>query len=138
MADSALAQILLTTAVLVVGMARRLNLLSVLGYLFVGMLLGPHVLNPAVDDEAIYLLGEYGAVFLAFTPRLEFSLPRMVAMKWEVLGRGGSQVLLGMLAFAAVAWLTGIDITISLVLGCALALSSTAFAIRQLVALGSP
>jgi CPA2 family monovalent cation:H+ antiporter-2 len=134
MTDSALAQILvlLTAAVIVVGMARRLKLPPILGYLFVGTLLGPHVLNLAVDAEAIHLLGEYGVVFLVFTLGLEFSLPRMVAMKWEVLGLGGAQVLLCMLAFGLVAWLTGLDVTIALVLGGALAMSSTAIVIRQL------
>jgi CPA2 family monovalent cation:H+ antiporter-2 len=134
MTDSALAQILLllTAAVIVVGLARRMKLPPILGYLFVGTLLGPHVLNLAVDTDAIHLLGEYGVVFLVFTLGLEFSLPRMVSMKWEVLGLGGSQVALSMIAFGSVAWLTGLDITVSLILGGALAMSSTAIVVRQL------
>lgn len=135
MTDSALAQILvlLTAGVLVVSTVRYFKLPPILGFLAVGMVLGPHALNLAVDARAIHVLGEYGVVFLVFTLGLEFSLPRMVSMKWEVLGLGGSQVLASMLWFGAIAWLTGLEITVSLVLGGALAMSSTAIIVRQLV-----
>jgi CPA2 family monovalent cation:H+ antiporter-2 len=135
MTDSALAQILvlLTASVLVVAAARRLKLPPILGFLTVGMALGPYALDLAVDAQAIRVLGEYGVVFLVFTLGLEFSLPRMVAMKWEVLGLGGSQVLLTMLLLGAVGRLLGLDATVALVLGGALAMSSTALVVRQLV-----
>ncbi len=135
MTDSALAQILvlLTAGVLVVAAARRLKLPPILGFLAVGMVLGPHALDLAADAPAIHVLGEFGVVFLVFTLGLEFSLPRMISMKWEVLGLGGSQVLVSMIWFGFVAWLTGLEITVSLALGGALAMSSTAITVRQLV-----
>ena len=135
MTDSALAQILvlLAASVLVVATARRLKLPPILGFLILGMALGPHALDLAVDAEAIRVLGAYGVVFLVFTLGLEFSLPRMVAMKWEVLGLGGSQVMLTMLLFGAVGWFMGLDATVALVLGGALAMSSTAIVVRQLI-----
>lgn len=134
MSDSPLAQILvlLTAVVVVVSAVRRLKLPPILGYLAVGMLLGPHVLDLPIDAHALRLLGEYGVVFLLFTLGLEFSLPRMLAMKWEVLGLGGAQVVLTLLAFGAVAWLMGLGVIASIVLGGALAMSSTAIILRQL------
>jgi hypothetical protein len=71
---------------------RKLALPAILGYLAVGMLLGPHALALAVDNETTRLLADFGVVFLVFTLGLEFSLPRLVAMRWEVLGVGGAQV----------------------------------------------
>jgi CPA2 family monovalent cation:H+ antiporter-2 len=135
MTDSALAQILilLTAGVVVIAAVRRLKLPPILGFLAVGMILGPHALDLAVDTEAIHVLGEYGVVFLVFTLGLEFSFPRMVAMKWEVLGLGAGQVVLSMLWFGGIAWLTRLDIADSLVIGGALAMSSTAIIVRQLI-----
>src|ERR1700722_786550 len=85
--------ILLAASVCVVAGARRLALPSIVGYLAVGMLLGPHALALAVDNDTTRLLADFGVVFLVFTLGLEFSLPRLVAMRWEVLGVGGAQVL---------------------------------------------
>src|SRR5208282_6540399 len=85
--------ILLAASVLVVAGVRKLALPAILGYLVVGMLLGPHALRWAVDNETIQLLADFGVVFLVFTLGLEFSLPRLVAMRWEVLGVGGAQML---------------------------------------------
>src|SRR5258705_7883937 len=135
MTDSALAQILvlLTAGVLVVATVQRLKLPPIIGFLAVGMVLGPHALNFAVDARAIHVLGEYGVVFLVFTLGLEFSLPRMVSLKWEVLGLGGAQVIACMVWFGLIAWVTGLDIAVSLALGGALAMSSTAITVRQLI-----
>ena len=77
--------ILLTASVCVVAAVRKLALPAILGYLAVGMLLGPHALALAADNETTQLLADFGVVFLVFTLGLEFSLPRLVAMRWEVL-----------------------------------------------------
>src|SRR5271163_2355014 len=84
--------ILLAASVCVVAGVRKLALPSILGYLAVGMLLGPRALALAVDNDTTQLLAYFGVVFLVFTLGLEFSLPRLVAMRWEVLGVGGAQV----------------------------------------------
>src|SRR5258708_10457857 len=86
--------ILLAASVCVVAGVRKLKLPAILGYLVVGMLLGPHAMALAVDNETTQLLADFGGVFLVFTLGLEFSLPRLVAMRWEVLGVGGAQVLI--------------------------------------------
>ena len=125
--------ILLTASVCVVAAVRKLALPAILGYLAVGMLLGPHALALAADNETTQLLADFGVVFLVFTLGLEFSLPRLVAMRWEVLGVGGAQVLIttGIIAAGAV-MLFDVAPAAAVVVGGALAMSSTAIIIAQL------
>ncbi|HEY3656866.1 MAG TPA: cation:proton antiporter [Steroidobacteraceae bacterium] len=125
--------ILLAASVVVVAGVRKLALPAILGYLVVGMLLGPHALALAVDNETTQLLADFGVVFLVFTLGLGFSLPRLVAMRWEVLGVGGAQVLAttGILATGAI-MLFGIAPAVAVVIGGAVAMSSTAIIISQL------
>ena len=104
----------------------------VLGYLVVGMTMGPHALGLVSDTSAVHVLAEIGVVFLVFTLGLEFSLARMFAMKSEVLGVGGLQMLLTTAAIGGTAWAFGVNPAIAIVLGGALAMSSTAIVIRQL------
>jgi len=91
-----LAQILLllASAVGVVALARRVGLPAILGYLFVGITMGPYALGLVDETEGTRLLAELGVVFLLFTLGLEFSWPRMVAMRREVFGVGSVQMLL--------------------------------------------
>lgn len=125
--------ILLAASVGVVAGVRKLRLPAILGYLLVGMCLGPHALALAVRNDTTQLLADFGVVFLVFTLGLEFSLPRLVAMRWEVLGVGGLQVLLttALVALAAGA-LLGVAPPVAVVLGGAIAMSSTAIIITQL------
>jgi CPA2 family monovalent cation:H+ antiporter-2 len=125
--------ILLTASVCVVAAVRKLALPAILGYLAVGMLLGPHALALAADNETTQLLADFGVVFLVFTLGLEFSLPRLVAMRWEVLGVGGAQVLIttGIIAAGAV-MLFDAGPAVAVVIGGAVAMSSTAIIIAQL------
>src|SRR5579862_4080919 len=125
--------ILLTASVCVVAAVRKLKLPAILGYLAVGMLLGPHALGWVTDSETTRLLADFGVVFLVFTLGLEFSLPRLVAMRWEVLGVGGAQVLIttGIIAAGAVMFFDIVP-AVAVVIGGALAMSSTAIIIAQL------
>jgi CPA2 family monovalent cation:H+ antiporter-2 len=125
--------ILLTASVCVVAGVRKLALPAILGYLAVGMLLGPHAFALAVDNDTTRLLADFGVVFLVFTLGLEFSLPRLIAMRWEVLGVGGAQVLLTTAIVAAGAVMVfGIAPAVAVVVGGAVAMSSTAIIISQL------
>jgi monovalent cation:H+ antiporter-2, CPA2 family len=125
--------VLLTASVCVVAGVRKLALPAILGYLAVGMLLGPHALGLATDNATTRLLADFGVVFLVFTLGLEFSLPRLVAMRWEVFGVGGAQVLLTTALVAAVAILLfGVVPAVAVVVGGAVAMSSTAIIISQL------
>src|ERR1700720_2269152 len=125
--------ILLTASVCVVAGVRKLKLPAILGYLAVGMFLGPHAFALAVDNETTQLLADFGVVFLVFTLGLEFSLPRLVAMRWEVIGVGGMQVLVTTGIVAAVA-VMAFDVipAVAVAIGGAIAMSSTAIIISQL------
>src|SRR3984885_5100458 len=125
--------ILLAASVCVVAAVRKLALPAILGYLAVGMLLGPHALALAVDNETTQLLADFGVVFLVFTLGLEFSLPRLVAMRWGVLGVGGAQVLIttGIVASGAVLFFD-VAPAVAVLIGGAVAMSSTAIIIAQL------
>lgn len=125
--------ILLAASVCVVAAVRKLALPAILGYLAVGMLLGPHALALAADNETTQLLADFGVVFLVFTLGLEFSLPRLVAMRWEVLGVGGAQVLITVALVAAGAVMFfNVAPAVAVVIGGAVAMSSTAIIIAQL------
>jgi len=124
--------ILLAGSVAVLTVVRRVALPPILGYLVVGMILGPHALGLASDADAVQLLAEIGVVFLVFTLGLEFSLARMVAMKLEVLGVGGLQMVVTTAAFGGAAWAFGVEPAVAVVLGGALAMSSTAIVVRQI------
>ena len=125
--------ILLAASVFVVAGVRKLALPAILGYLAVGMLLGPHALALVVDNDTTRLLADIGVAFLVFTLGLEFSLPRLLAMRGEVLGVGGAQVLVTTAIVAlAVAWLPGVAPASAVVVGGAVAMSSTAIIIAQL------
>src|ERR1700685_3685572 len=125
--------ILLTASVCVVAAVRKLALPAILGYLTVGMILGPHALALATDNDTTRLLADFGVVFLVFTLGLEFSLPRLVAMRWEVLGVGGAQVLTTTAIVATVAILLfHVAPAVAVVVGGAVSMSSTAIIISQL------
>jgi CPA2 family monovalent cation:H+ antiporter-2 len=111
---------------------RRAHLPPLLGYLIVGALAGPNTLGWIPGGELIGFMAEVGVVFLLFTIGLEVSVPHLLALRREVLGLGSAQVALSTVVFGLVAWLAGIPWQGALVLGGALALSSTALVVRQL------
>lgn len=122
---------LLASSVLVVLLFRRLRLPPILGYLAVGMLLGPYALNFASGGVAP-IMADLGVVFLVFTLGLEFSLPRMIAMRREAFLIGGLQVMATTTAFAGILWTLQVPPLTAVMIGGALAMSSTAIVIRQL------
>jgi CPA2 family monovalent cation:H+ antiporter-2 len=125
--------VLLATAVLVVVLCRILHLPAMLGYLVVGILIGPHALAWIPDAAGTRHLAEFGVVFLMFSIGLEFSLTRLKAMKRTVFGLGGAQVAATMLLVMAVAAVFGLDWRAGLALGGILAMSSTAIVSKMLV-----
>jgi CPA2 family monovalent cation:H+ antiporter-2 len=120
--------VLLAATLLVVASLRRLRLPPVLGFLVVGAALGPHALGWVEDNETTKTLAEFGVVFLLFTLGLEFSLPRMIAMRNEVFALGSAQVALTAAAFGGAAWWFGSPPEVAIVLGGAVAMSFLALA----------
>ncbi len=129
----AMVLILLALSVGAVALLRRVHLPPVLGYLLVGILAGPHALGWIPASDTLHLLAEIGVVFLLFMIGLEFSLAQFWSLRRAVVGLGGSQVVLTTALAALVAWWAGVPVEGALVLGGALALSSTAIVARQLV-----
>lgn len=118
--------LLLTAAVAVVTLFRSVNLPPVLGYLAVGAAVGPHALNLMQESEGARHLAEFGVVFLMFSIGLEFSLPRLFAMKRIVFGLGAAQVVATVGLIAALAKYAGLGWLAGIALGSIVAMSSTA------------
>ena len=130
----------LLAAVLGVVACRSLKLPPMLGYLVVGVVIGPHALALARDSEGVRYLGEFGVVFLMFVIGLEFNLPKLRSMRRHVFGLGLLQVALSMalitfgsLLFSRMApavwkmpWQT------ALALSAVLVMSSTAIVVKLL------
>ena len=117
---------LLGASVVSVILFRRLNLPPILGYLLVGVLIGPHAFNLLADVADVQHLAEFGIVFLMFSIGLEFSLPKLFAMKRIVFGLGAVQVVATLLAVTGIAMLAGLSWQAGVSIGGALAMSSTA------------
>src|SRR6188508_600780 len=124
--------VLLAASVFVVTLARRMGLPAILGYVTVGLILGPHAIGAFPESDTTHLLAELGVVFLLFTLGLEFSWPRMVALRREVFGLGSMQVFGTAAVVALIARLFGIDWPQCIVLGGVVAMSSTVLIVQQL------
>ncbi len=132
----------LVAAVLGVVVCRSLKLPPMLGYLAVGVLIGPNALALAQDSAGVQYLAEFGVVFLMFVIGLEFNLPKLRSMRQLVFGLGLSQVMLTIagtllghaLLVAAYAGVFGQAWQMSwqgaVVLGGAMAMSSTAIVVK--------
>ena len=119
----------LLAAVVAVPLFKRLGLGSILGYLFAGVVLGPHALGIIEDPDSVLHFAEYGVILLLFVIGLELAPEKLWSMRNHILVLGGSQVLLtGLVIGFGLAML--IALPLALVLGLTLALSSTALAIQ--------
>lgn len=129
--------ILLASGVAGVVIFRYFGLPPILGYLAIGVLIGPHALGLANDSATVKYLAEFGVVFLMFSIGLEFNLHKLRAMRSIVFGLGGSQVLLTILlavpASLMMNWIYPISWQAAIALGGALAMSSTAI-VTKLIA----
>ena len=130
----------LLAAVLGVVICRSLKLPPMLGYLAVGVLIGPNALALAQNAESVRHLGEFGVVFLMFVIGLEFNLGKLRAMRSHVFGLGLLQVVLTMALVFAGALLLGsmapqwwnLSWQGALALSGAAAMSSTALIVKLL------
>ena len=123
---------ILSSAVLIVWLFRRLQLPAILAYLVAGVLVGEHGLALAQEHVDYEHFAELGIVFLLFTLGLEFSLPKLVAMRHLVVTVGSLQVVISLVLFMLVAMFFGQSFAAAITIGGILALSSTAIVIRQL------
>ncbi|MFT4150525.1 MAG: cation:proton antiporter [Paracoccaceae bacterium] len=126
------ASIYLGAAVLVVPLAVRLGLGSVLGYLAAGILVGPVLHVAGTDAAELQHFAEFGVVLMLFLIGLELAPRTLWDMRHKLLGLGGSQVLVTAALVAAAVVALGYPWQMGLVLGMMLALSSTAIVLQTL------
>lgn len=125
--------IYLAAAVILVPIFARLKLGSILGYIAAGALIGPFGLKLIKDPESVAQVAELGVVFLLFVIGLELKPKRLWVLRRLVFGLGLAQVLVTGLVLAGIGvWLFERSFKVALIIGLALALSSTAFAIQLL------
>jgi len=124
--------IFLAAAVLMVPLARKLGLGSVLGYLAAGVVIGPWGLRLIDDVEAILHFSEFGVVLFLFIIGLELQPSRLWVLRRSVFGLGSAQVLASAAAIACLATAVGLGWQAALVVGIALAMSSTALVLQSL------
>ena len=142
------AVVYLATAALVIPAAKRFKVSPILGFLLVGLAVGPNGLARLADEhtwlqhvlitdvEGVRALAELGVVFLLFMIGLEMSLERLWAMRRMVFVMGSAQILLTALIIGAIARGFGNSVEASVVLGICLALSSTAIVMQLLTEQG--
>ena len=128
--------IILASSLVVIALFRRLQLPPVLGYLCVGLAVGPTALDWVNDSKHLPDLAELGVVFLLFSLGLEFSLSKMFALRRVVFGLGSLQVLGCGVLLGGLLMAFGVSPNIALLLGAGLALSSTAIVSKELGSLG--
>lgn len=124
--------ILLAVTITIVVAFQRLHVPTSLGYLLVGVILGPHTIGLTVSIPEFAALADFGVVFLLFTIGLNYSLPQLKALRSQVLGLGTGQVVFTTLCVGTVLWAAGLSIAVAFVLGAVFAQSSTTIMSSQL------
>ncbi|MEQ8502312.1 MAG: monovalent cation:proton antiporter-2 (CPA2) family protein [Sneathiellaceae bacterium] len=122
--------VFLAAAVFAVPLFKRIGLGSVLGYLAAGIVIGPMVLGLVENVDEILHIAELGVVMLLFRIGLELQPTRLWTMRRAIIGLGGGQMVLTGATLALGAWLLGVPPVSAAIVGLALALSSTAFALQ--------
>lgn len=125
--------VLLALAVGVIVIFQRLHVPSSIGYLLVGVIVGPYTVGPVVDRSVIVQIAEFGIVFLLFTIGLSYSLPELRSLRGKVLWLGTGQVLLTTAVVGVIAALIGITPAAAFVVGAVFAQSSSTILARQLI-----
>jgi glutathione-regulated potassium-efflux system protein KefB len=123
---------LLAAAVISVPLFRRFRLGTVIGYLVAGILIGPQVFGLFHDPQSILTIGELGIVMFLFLIGLELKPSRVWAMRRDIFGLGGAQMLVTGLAVMWVPFMFGRPFNASLIAGLGLALTSTAVMMQVL------
>jgi monovalent cation:proton antiporter-2 (CPA2) family protein len=127
------AMIYLAAAVIMVPIAKRFGLGSVLGYLIAGIIIGPACFKfIGTEGEDLLHFAEFGVVMMLFVIGLELEPSRLWRLRRTIVGMGGMQVTLTTIAVAGIAMLIGLSWREALALGMIVALSSTAIVLQSL------
>ncbi|MDU0460347.1 MAG: cation:proton antiporter [Geobacteraceae bacterium] len=126
-------EILFGLALVTVVLFRRLKFPSIIGFLVTGILAGPHALAFIKNTHQVEQMAEIGVVLLLFTIGIELSLKELMRIRHLVLWGGGLQVLVTILAVAAVGAAFGFPLNQTVFFGFLVALSSTAILMKLLI-----
>lgn len=110
----------------------RLKMTTIVAYMAVGATIGPNALGLIPDPSQFQFLAEFGVVFLLFSLGLEFSIKKMLSLRFAVFIVGGFQVFVCTALFAGSVYFWGAPIPAAILIGGSLALSSTAIVTREL------
>lgn len=123
--------ILLFASVAIVIIFKQFGLSPALGYLVSGAAIGPFGFGVLTSIETTSSIAELGVVFLLFAIGLELTFGKLMAMRKYVLGFGSLQILVTSGVISLICFkLAGLSLETSIVVGCALALSSTAIVMQ--------
>jgi K+:H+ antiporter len=125
--------LVLTSSVLSVAFFRAMRLPPMLAYFIVGVVFGPYAFGLLPDTESGRHFAEFGVVFLMFSIGLEFSLPKLYAMRKTLFGLGGAQVVITLMAVILVALAAGYSFIVAFIVASALTMSSTAIVSKILM-----
>jgi CPA2 family monovalent cation:H+ antiporter-2 len=133
MADALLIKtlVVILASVSAISLVARARLPAAAGYLLAGLVIGPHGLQLIATSDETRFLAELGIIFLMFMVGLEFSLSAMIAARRDVFGAGSLQVGFTVLMVAGLAMLGGIGLPTAVLLGGAVAMSSTAITLSN-------
>ncbi|WP_077921528.1 monovalent cation:proton antiporter-2 (CPA2) family protein [Spirosoma sp. 209] len=127
------AMVYLAAAVVMVPIAKKIGLGSVLGYLLAGVLIGPACLQfIGQEGTDIMHFAEFGVVMMLFVIGLELEPSRLWRLRKAILGMGGIQIAGTSAVVTGLAVLAGVDLKQALVLGMILSMSSTAIVLQSL------
>ncbi len=124
--------VFLAAAVIVIPIFRRFGLSAVTGYLAAGILIGPSGFGLIHETQGVMNMAELGVVFLLFVIGLELKPSRLWTMRKNMLGAGGTQIVLCSLALFALLQLTSLTTVESIIIAFAVSLSSTALVLQLL------
>ncbi len=127
-----IAFVILVAGVVAVPIATRIGMGSVLGYLLAGIAISPLLVALRVDIEQLQVFAEFGVVMMLFLVGLELEPRKLWGMRKRLIGLGGGQVLLTILAFTGISLINGDRWQTAIAIGMVLALSSTAIIVQTL------
>ncbi|MGV8831363.1 MAG: monovalent cation:proton antiporter-2 (CPA2) family protein [Devosia sp.] len=124
--------VLLAASVALVPLAKAAGLGTVLGYLAAGVLIGPYGLRLVSDSETTRHIAEFGIVMMLFLIGLDLQPSEIWRMRHKVLGLGVTQIIATSAIIAVLLTLVGLNWNVAVIIGLALAMSSTAIAMQTI------